>query len=73
LAKALFATLALVLAPAGAHAPSDSRPIRVAPDRFVRAESDLYFSSLVKDGRLGTFSRHPSPGRHPSPSRRSSE
>jgi len=51
----------------------DSRPIRIAPDRFVRAESDLYFSSLVKDGRLGTFSRHPSPGRHPSPSRRSSE
>ncbi|HEV7325177.1 MAG TPA: DUF1254 domain-containing protein [Bosea sp. (in: a-proteobacteria)] len=29
--------------------------IPVTPDNFVRAESDLYFSNVVKDGGLGKF------------------
>jgi hypothetical protein len=30
-------------------------PITVTPDNFVRAESDLYFGNLVKDGGFGKF------------------
>jgi hypothetical protein len=32
-------------------------PIQVSPDNFIRAESDLYFGNLVKDGgsRSTTF------------------
>ncbi|WP_245429663.1 DUF1254 domain-containing protein [Mesorhizobium sp. DCY119] len=30
-------------------------PIPVTPDNFVRAESDLYFGNIVKDGGLGKF------------------
>jgi hypothetical protein len=30
-------------------------PIQVSPDNFVRAESDLYFGNVVKDGGFGTF------------------
>jgi hypothetical protein len=30
-------------------------PINVTPDNFVRAESDLYFGNLVKDGGFGKF------------------
>jgi hypothetical protein len=30
-------------------------PITVTPDNFVRAESDLYFGNLVKDGGFGNF------------------
>ena len=30
-------------------------PIAVTPDNFVRAESDLYFSNIVKDGGFGKF------------------
>ncbi|MER8442887.1 DUF1254 domain-containing protein [Mesorhizobium sp. M1066] len=29
--------------------------VPVTPDNFVRAESDLYFSNIVKDGGLGKF------------------
>lgn len=29
--------------------------IRVSPDNFVRAESDLYFGNIVKDGGFGKF------------------
>ena len=32
--------------------PSPRRPSPVTPDNFVRAESDLYFADLVKDGGL---------------------
>ena len=36
---------------------------RVTPDNFVRAESDLYFSGVVKDGGFGKFMhrREPTP------------
>jgi hypothetical protein len=34
---------------------SPSASIAVTPDNFVRAESDLYLSNVVKDGGLGKF------------------
>jgi hypothetical protein len=38
-------------------------PILVTPDNFVRAETDLYFSGVVKNGGFGTFdhTREPAP------------
>jgi len=30
-------------------------PIGITPDNFVRAETDLYFGNLVKDGGFGEF------------------
>jgi hypothetical protein len=45
----------------GAHAASDDKPIPVTPANFVRAESDLYFSSVVKDGGLGKFTHRREP------------
>ena len=58
----LFATLALC-ASGAAQAASDDKPILVTPDNFVRAESDLYFSGVVKDGGFGKFMhrREPTP------------
>ena len=32
-----------------------AKPVTVTADNFVRAESDLYFGSIVKDGGLGRF------------------
>ncbi|MBN9982475.1 hypothetical protein [Rhizobium laguerreae] len=37
-----------------AHA-ADSKPDHVSADNFPRAESDLYFGSIVKDGGFGKF------------------
>jgi hypothetical protein len=34
---------------------AQSSAIPVTPDNFVRAESDLYFATIVKDGSLGNF------------------
>ena len=61
-ANALFATLALC-AIGVAHAAPDDHPIAVTPDNFVRAESDLYFSGVVRDGGFGKFMhrREPTP------------
>jgi hypothetical protein len=55
--------LAALGAMSGAHAASDDKPIPVTPDNFVRAESDLYFSGVVKDGGFGKFMhrREPTP------------
>jgi hypothetical protein len=55
--------LMLICAPGGAHAAPDDRAIAVTPDNFVRAESDLYFSGVVKDGGFGKFMhrREPTP------------
>jgi hypothetical protein len=50
----VFAPLALC-ALSGAHAAPAERPIAVTPDNFPRAESDLYFSGVVKDGGFGKF------------------
>lgn len=46
-----------VSAPAPAPAATASEPgaVPVTADNFTRAESDLYFSSVVKDGGLGKF------------------
>src|ERR1700722_3763617 len=61
-ANALSATLALC-AIGGARAAPDDHPIAVTPDNFVRAESDLYFSGVGKDGGFGKFMhrREPAP------------
>jgi hypothetical protein len=40
---------------AQAQTPTANGSITVTADNFVRAESDLYFSGLVKDGGLGKF------------------
>jgi hypothetical protein len=47
----------------GAQAAPADRPVAVTPDNFVRAESDLYFSGVVKDGGFGKFMhrREPTP------------
>lgn len=57
----LHATI-LALATAGMASAQPASPggnsggaIKVTPDNFVRAESDLYFSNVVKDGGLGKF------------------
>jgi hypothetical protein len=63
LTPALSLLLALFGARGGAQAASDDKPILVTPDNFVRAESDLYFSGVVKDGGFGKFMhrREPTP------------
>ena len=53
LTPALLATL--TLSALGARAAPGDRPITVTPDNFVRAESDLYLSGLVKDDGFGKF------------------
>ena len=50
----LFVTLVLCTL-GGAQAALADQPIAVTPDNFVRAESDLYFSGVVKDGGFGKF------------------
>ena len=61
-ARALFVTLTLC-ALGGAQASPPDRPIVVTPDNFARAESDLIFSGIVKDGGFGKFMhrREPTP------------
>jgi hypothetical protein len=62
LAHPLIATF-MLCALDGAHAAPDNRPVAVTPDNFARAESDLYFSGVVKDGGFGKFMhrREPTP------------
>lgn len=38
-----------------AAAPADGKPVPVTVDNFVRAESDMYFAGLTKQGGLGKF------------------
>ena len=61
-ARALFVTLTLCALGGAQAAPAD-RPIVVTPDNFARAESDLIFSGIVKDGGFGKFMhrREPTP------------
>ena len=54
LAQAVLTMLALSAPGAACAAPADP-PVAVTPDNFVRAESDLYFSGVVKDGGFGKF------------------
>jgi hypothetical protein len=58
--------MALVVAAsdgAQAQSPSGDQPILVTPDNFARAESDLYFAGVVKNGGFGKFdhTRDPAP------------
>ena len=63
LTPALPLFLALICTSGAAQAASDDKPVLVTPDNFVRAESDLYFSGVVKDGGFGKFMhrREPTP------------
>jgi hypothetical protein len=63
LTLALPAFVAVALCALGGAQAADDRPIAVTPDNFVRAESDLYFSGVVKDGGFGKFlhRREPTP------------
>jgi hypothetical protein len=66
--KFIFALLALICTAAAAHAqsvvPGDARAVPVTADNFARAESDLYFSGLLKDsGGIGKFLHRREPAR----------
>ena len=45
---------------------TERQPIAVTPDNFCRAETDLYFAGMVKDGGFGKFfhNREPTPVDH---------
>ena len=60
---ALPLLLALVFPSGATHGADAGKPFPVTPDNFVRAESDLYFSGVVKDGGFGKFMhrREPTP------------
>jgi hypothetical protein len=53
--------LALALTALGAQAWAAGSSVRVTPDNFARAESDLFFSGVVKDGGFGKFMHRPEP------------
>jgi hypothetical protein len=61
-ARALIVTLTLCALGRATAAPVDNS-VLVTPDNFPRAESDLYFSGVVKDGGFGKFvhRREPTP------------
>lgn len=53
---ALQVAMISLAAAGGVHAQSAPQSaVPVTPDNFVRAESDLYFSNIVKDGGFGRF------------------
>jgi Protein of unknown function (DUF1254) len=55
--------IALAMAALGAEATAGEGSVRVTPDNFPRAESDLFFSGIVKDGGSRKFMhrREPTP------------
>jgi hypothetical protein len=55
--------MALAMAALGARSWAAESSIPVTPDNFPRAESDLFFSGVVKDGGFGKFMhrREPTP------------
>jgi hypothetical protein len=62
--KSIPALLALALALTGNAALAQSggaKPIPVTPDNFRRAETDMYFATLVKEGAFGKFLHHRQP------------
>lgn len=63
--KTLTLSAAIVLSAVGAaHAQApQSNPIAVTVENFARAESDLYFSGIVRNGGFGKFdhTREPAP------------
>jgi hypothetical protein len=61
--KVTYAAMALLLTAIGGAQAQSGRPILVTPDNFARAETDLYFSGVVKNGGFGKFdhTRDPAP------------
>jgi hypothetical protein len=56
----LISVTTLMLLSGTAYA-QPGEPIPVTPDNFARAESDLYFAGVVKDGGVGAFFHHREP------------
>lgn len=59
----LLVALVLPFMAHGQPASVSAAPILVTPDNFVRAETDLYFGGIVRDGGFGRFNhvREPAP------------
>ena len=53
--------VAAAMAVVAATAAEPTAPIPVTPDNFARAESDLYFSNMVKEGSFGKLVHHREP------------
>jgi len=53
--SAAASVLLAALGFAAAAQPQSTAPVPVTPDNFPRAESDLYFGGIVKDGGFGKF------------------
>src|SRR6266852_1744637 len=51
---AVTASLSIINA-AHAQSPAGSKAVPVTADNFIRAESDLYFGNIAKDGAFGKF------------------
>jgi len=57
--KALILVAGLLASPAAFGQSSNSNPVRVTPDNFNRAESDMYFAESIKaTGQIGKFGHH---------------
>jgi hypothetical protein len=62
---AIAAALVLTVASGTRADTAAGHPVPVTPDNFIRAESDMYFASIVKQQGLGVFhSREPMPIDH---------
>ncbi len=61
--KQAVAALVMIVAGAVSAQAGPAAPIPVSTDNFVRAESDLYFAGIVKNGGFGKFdhTREPAP------------
>ena len=64
--KKLISAVAFTLATIGGaqgQSSAGDQPILVTPDNFARAETDLYFAGVVKNGGFGKFdhTRDPAP------------
>jgi hypothetical protein len=57
--KSILAALALTAS--AALAQTSANPIPVTPDNFRRAETDMYFAGLVKEGAFGKLLHHREP------------
>jgi hypothetical protein len=61
--KFTHSAMALLLVMMGGAQAQPNQPVPVTPGNFARAESDLYFSGVVKNGGFGKFdhTRDPAP------------
>ena len=58
---AMAATFVLLTASGQFALAQTSNPVPVTADNFIRAESDLYFGTFVRDGGFGRFFHHRQP------------